>query len=147
MTAPMQTTASTSPEAARARAPKGISNEPGTGTSITSSAATPSAFRPRATPSASRSTIAPFQRARTTPTRSPAPSSPSGVPARAVPSATHAPRVALVAITASEHIVEALEQVAHPLPLGAQVGDVLRVGLGQQRHALGDPEAEPLEAA
>src|ERR687894_752721 len=128
MTAPMQITASTTPETASARAPNGISNDPGTGTSTTSSAATPRVFSPRATPSASRSTIGAFQRARTTPTRRPAPSSPSGVPARAVPSATHASRVALDATTASEHIVEALEQVAHPL-------------------ALGDPEAEPLEAA
>src|SRR5918997_6144216 len=147
MTAPMQITASTTPETASARAPNGISNDPGTGTSTTSSAAPPRVFNPRATPSASRSTIGAFQRARTTPTRRPAPSSPSGVPARAVPSATHASRVALDATTASEHIVEALEQVAHPLALGAQVGDVLWVGLGEQRHALGDPEAEPLETA
>jgi len=46
----------------------------------------------------------------------------------------------------SEDIVEAVEQVAEPLALRAQVLDVLGVGRRLQRDALFDVEAEPFES-
>src|SRR5829696_3132611 len=46
----------------------------------------------------------------------------------------------------SKDVIESLQEVAHALALGPQVGDVLGVRLGLQRHALDDLEAEALEA-
>src|SRR6266542_6967559 len=39
-----------------------------------------------------------------------------------------------------------VEQVAHALPLGAQVGEVLRVGVGLEGHAADDLQAEAAQA-
>src|SRR3954451_12116177 len=43
-------------------------------------------------------------------------------------------------------VIEALQQVPHARLLGAQVGDVLRIGRGLERHPLDDFQAETLEA-
>src|SRR5918993_1816052 len=156
MTAPMQITASTRPDCASARAANGISNDPGTDATTRSSGVTPRAASPRRTPSSSRSTIGAFQRDRTSPMRSPLPSRPAGTPARACSPATRPPpgrnhpdclQHGPMAGRRLQDVVEALEQVAHALALGAQVGDVLGVGRGEQRNAFGDLEAEALEAA
>src|SRR3954447_2763550 len=42
-------------------------------------------------------------------------------------------------------VIEALQQVPHARLLGAQVGDVLGVGCGLERHPLDDLQAEALE--
>src|ERR1019366_1341471 len=47
----------------------------------------------------------------------------------------------------SENVVEAVQDVTHSLPLGPQVGDVLRIGGQLQRDALGDVQAEAFETA
>src|SRR5215203_5661183 len=112
------------------RAPIGSSKLPGTVSSTTSPGSTPRAARPRPTPSASRSTMCEFHRARTTPIRSPVPSSPTGA-----------------AAPLSEDVIEPLQQVAHALALGAEVGEVLRVHRHHRRDPLGDLEAEALETA
>ena len=45
----------------------------------------------------------------------------------------------------SQDVVEPVQQMPHPLALGAQVGDVLGVRRGLQRDPLGDVEAEALQ--
>src|SRR5437763_4846301 len=42
---------------------------------------------------------------------------------------------------------EVLQQMAHAHLLGAQIGDVLGIGGGLERHSFDDLEAEPFEAA
>src|SRR3546814_8002847 len=51
------------------------------------------------------------------------------------------------ATTKSRDVLEALQEVAHALALGAEVCDVLRVRGDDGGHPLGDLEAEALEAA
>ena len=86
-----------------------------------------------------------FHRARTTPIRNPVPSSPAGgaAPVPRPPRHGAGRRGADSTRTSSE----ALEEVAHALALGAEVGEVLGVDGHDRGDPLGDLEAEALEAA
>src|SRR3974390_1846997 len=155
MTAPRQRTASTLPAWAKARATRGSSKAPGAQATVMSRRSVPASCRPSSAPSSRRMVTPPLKSAQPMPMRRPVPSC---APRRLVPTreamsssapsgsaATSEP--AISAGAASQDVVEAVQQVAHPLPLRAQVGDVLGIGRRLQRHALGDVETEPLEAA
>src|SRR5690606_37122585 len=56
------------------------------------------------------------------------------------------PRAGEALTPTGDSVVEALDEVAEPVALGAQVADVLGVGRRLHRHPFGDLEPEPLEA-
>src|SRR5439155_13431247 len=133
MTAPRQMTPSNSPDAASRLATRGSSNAPGTHATVIDPSSTPWRRRPSRAPASSRSVIRSLKRAQTSATRKPSP--------------RRSPAWRLALRVASEDVIEALQQVSHARLLGAQVADVVGVGLGLERHPLDDLEAEALEAA
>src|SRR3984885_7307557 len=143
MPAPSPPTASTVPDVAKCWASKGSSKAPGTQANATLARSTEQAARPSRAPSISRRVIPPLKRAAAMAICSPRP---SVVPTSWTPTARDSSSTAPSGRALSSlEIIETFEQVTHPLALGAQVGDVLRVRLGLEGHALDDVEAEPLE--
>ena len=143
ITAPRQITASTAPERASSRATIGSSNAPGTQATMVSVRAQPASSSASRAPVRRRSVIPPLNSAQARPTRSGRAWSAS-VPSSAVPirAATRA-FASAGSPTRSEDVIEALEEVTHPLPLGPQILDVLRRGGRLQVHPLDNIEPEP----
>src|SRR5271168_768452 len=155
MTAPRLSTASTLPAWAKARATRGSSKAPGAQATVTSRRSVPASSRAPSAPSSNRTVMPPLNSAQAMPRRNPVPSvEPCTLaPTRDATSSTAPSGSATSSASAisvegpSQDVVEALQQVSHPLALGAEVGDVLGVGRQLQRDPLGDVEAEALEPA
>src|ERR1700733_315541 len=155
MTAPRHSTASDFPAWAKARATRGSSKAPGAQATVTSRRSVPASSRAPNAPSSKRSVMPPLNSAQAMPSPNPVPSVEpcSLAPTREATSST-APSCsatrsdsAISGEEPSQDVVEALQQMPHPLALGAEVGDVLGVGGQLQRDPLGDVEAEALESA
>src|SRR4051794_23722566 len=135
-------TASASPDAAKVLAASGSSNAPGTHTSVTSAPSTLHSANPRRTPSSRRWVTWSLNRAHTMAMRRPRPSR-SG--ASRVEAATSRD-IVFVFVGLLLLVTERVEQMPHPLALGAQVVLVVRVGCDLEGHPLDDLESEPFEA-
>src|SRR5262249_32572845 len=153
ITQPKQITASTSPDSANDLAARGSSKAPGTHASVTSPGSTPALATPRCTPSSRRSVMCELKRAQTTAIRMPVPSmtgagAPPSWPALAIATSLgvgHRRHVVRAvgrdgAGRIDVELLETLEQMAHPLGLGAEVSDVLRIRRSERRDPLDDVE-------
>src|SRR5215467_4158959 len=131
-------TASTSPDWASAWAARGSSNAPGTHTSVTLKASTPTSDSSERAPATRAAVMSSLNRPATIATRSPAPSSD--------PSGCRPDAPVVIRSLRTFRAVQTVEQVAHALLLGAQVADVLLVRHGLERHPFQDLQAVAVEA-
>src|ERR1700722_1600752 len=148
MTAPSATMASRPPGGASRWATMGISKAPGTPAMVPDDVGTPPSWSPLSTPSSSRSVIAPLNLAHTIATcgarRVETSVSPEyDTPTRDAVSSTAPGRNSAT----SEDVIKSLQKVSQALLLGAQVLDVLRVGVRVETHPIDDVEAEALKTA